>query len=226
MTFPLPPWLSLPRLAMAGLCVVVGVLLWPKSDHPPNPAIENGYRVARRLPSLRRETAERLRAWEAETLATNAKLADANRRLLRVRADTSWLALPVAVDSSPRVVMGGPLPSDTLIPLRLARGKVQEIADSANVIIGSLVGAIEIERGRASLAIQSLQRTVAAQDTIISGLRSELGRARKPWYVRAARGVEAFAVGSACGGLGYIAFGPLGALGAAVGCAAVDGIVR
>lgn len=227
MTFPLPPWLTLPRLAMAGLCVVVGVLLWPKSDHLPNPAIENGYRVARRLPSLRRETAERMRAYEAAQLTTNDKLAEARRRLSALRASVpTFVALPVEADTVPRLVMGNPQPGDTLIPLRLARAKLQEVVDSADAMLSNIAASLTLERGRVSLVMQSYQRTIAAQDTVIAGLRAEVERRSRPWYVRAVRGVEALGVGAACGGLGYIAFGPLGALGSAVACAAIDGVVR
>ncbi len=227
MTFPLPPWLTLTRLAMAGLCVVVGVLLWPKSDHLPNPAIENGYRVARRLPSLRRETAERMRAYEAAQLTTNDKLAEARRRLSALRASVpTFVALPVEADTVPRLVMGNPQPGDTLIPLRLARAKLQEVVDSADAMLSNIAASLTLERGRVSLVMQSYQRTIAAQDTVIAGLRAEVERRSRPWYVRAVRGVEALGVGAACGGLGYIAFGPLGALGSAVACAAIDGVVR
>lgn len=230
MTIPLPAWFTKARLALAALCVIVSILVWPKSDHSPDPAVENGYRVAKRLPSLRRETAERMRAYEAETLRTNAVAGQARHRLQAVTTaiGNSFGAVPaVPLRSLPDsvVVVGHPQVGDTLVLLPIARAKLQELADSANAMMGNLIGAVEIERGRVALVMQSYQRTIAAQDTVIAGLQAEL-RKRPPFWLRGLRGVEALGVGAACGGLGYIAFGPLGALGAAVACAAIDGVVR
>ena len=230
-SIPRPSWLTLPRLALAGIFVIIAVVVWPKSGHPPDPAVENGYRVARRLPSLRRETAERLRAYERAQLTTNDKLRESRRRLGAVTTaiGNSFEAVPaVPLRSLPDsvVVVGHPQAGDTLVLLPIARAKLHELADSANAMMGTLIGAVEIERGRVSLVMQSYQMTIAAQDTVIAGLRAELQRKGRPWYIRASRGVEALGVGAACGGLGYLGFGPLGALGAAVACAAIDGVVR
>ncbi len=229
-SIPRPSWLTLPRLALAGIFVIIAVVVWPKSGHPPDPAVENGYRVARRLPSLRRETAARLRAYEAETLQTNAASRNA-RATLRTLRTVAAAPLPepahvLASLPDSVVVVGHPQVGDTLVLLSVVRERMQYVVDTAEALVTNLIGRVEIERGRVSLVMQSYQRTIAAQDTVIAGLRAELQRKGRPWYIRASHGVEALGVGSACGGLGYIAFGPLGALGAAVACAAIDGMVR
>lgn len=202
-------------LAVLALGLIVA-LLRPRS--PVDDAVaRNGYRVARQLPSLRRETAERLRALEAASAATARAVAHARTRL----RPPPIVPDSVVADTGVRIVVGPVLPTDTLIPLRLAREKLQEFADSASAWVAGIDAAITLERGRASLAILSLQRTIAIQDTVIAELRKQ-----PSWYRRASRGVEAMVVGVACGGAGYVLGGPLGGIGAGLACAALDGLRR
>lgn len=184
------------------------------------------YRATRNAAAARREAAERLREYEAAQRQTDAALAAARRR---IQSAATFQPMPVAVDSAPHIVMGHPVPTDTLIPLSLARQKVGELADSANTIIGTLASVIEVERGRASLAIQSFQRTIAAQDTALAAKDSVIRvlRASRPgWLHRLVGGLESAAGGGLCALLAYPVAGPLGAAGIGVACGGIVAIIR
>jgi len=226
----LPTWISPRALAFLGLFVVMALLLWPDSSHEPTPAELAGYRVAKRLPSLRRENAETLRELEGAKQATDLQYAQSrhtiavlSRDILDFRiSDSSVVTTATLVGDTP--VLGPVIAGDTLIPLRVIRLRVEEFTLQIQREVSDIQGALMIERGRASFAILSLQATMAAQDTIISGLRSELGRKVKPWYTRASKGVVAMGAGVACGSATYVILGPVGAIGGAVLCSAIAGI--
>jgi len=227
----LPSWITPKSLAVtAGLIVVIGLLLWPKAGHSPSPAEEAGYRVAKRLPSLRRENAEALRALEASRAATDAQyrktVTHIQRQAERILNFTGpgSSATVATVDSLQIPTLGPTFPGDTLIPLRVVREHVTVLLDTVMQDVANLHAAVMIERGRASLANQNLHATIAAQDTIIVGLRAELTRKVPPWYRRASKGVVAMGAGVACGAATYVALGPVGAVGGAVLCSAIAGV--
>lgn len=229
-TIPIPRWITPKRLALASLFAVMALLFWPDSAHAPSAAEEAGYRVAKRLPSLRRQNAETLRALEAAKLATDAQLSKSKLRISTAAARIQNLvdsASSVSVDTVTNTATLGPVfPNDTLIPVRVVRVKVAEFMDALGSEIATLEGAVMMERGRASLAIQSLQATIAAQDTIITGLRAELTRKVPPWYKRASKGVVAMGAGVGCGAATYVLLGPAGGIGGAVLCSAIAGVRR
>jgi hypothetical protein len=153
------------------------------------------------------------------------------RELARVRqAATSALhSTEVHIESGPRVIVGPAAPGDTLVALAFARAAVQLVADSANVALANMRAVALLERGRSSLAIQRLEETIAAQDTVIGAQKEQihlLKVTRPRWWRRAAGGVTHALAGAACGAVGYTLAGPLVGAGTAVACAAVAGIVR
>jgi len=226
-----PSWINPKSTASVVLFVVMCLVLWPKSDHSPSPAEEAGYRVAKRLPSLRRENAQTLRDLEAAKQATDLQYAQSRQtigvlgaRIQNFDSIAGSVYTTATVDSLQIPTLGPTFQGDTLIPLRVVRQRIAVFLDTLNVELATLQGAVMIERGRASLAITSLQATIAAQDTVITGLRSELGRTRKPWYIRARGGVVAMGAGVGCGTATYFLAGPLGAVGGAILCSAIAGV--
>jgi len=226
------PFLTPFRLAIAGLCLVLAWLLWPRQA-PDTTVEDNGYRVAKRLPTLRRQNAEALRALEAARAATDAQYRKTVTHIQRqaesvmrfeglARVDTATDVRLSHIKGAVKVYADG----DTLIPLRVVREHVTGLLDTVMQDVANLHAAVMIERGRASLANQNLQATIAAQDTVIQGLRSLVKRTNKPWYKRAIRGVEDAAAGVICGSLGYVVGGPLPAVGFGVACAAISGVRR
>lgn len=212
------------------LALVILALAWPPSIDPAIArAEETGYRAARSAIYHRQLAEVALDSLVSARLATN-RTAEASRR----RVDSAGAAasrfegLPVLPpgSGSSLPVLGDVFPTDSLVAVRIARQRVQMVIDTANAAITSLQMAMELERGRASVAIQQFQATIVAQDTVIESYKVRLAAARKPWYVRAARGVEHGAAAAACGGAGYVLGGPLVGIGTGVACAAIAGVTR
>lgn len=215
-------------IAYTLLALVLAWLAWPREALAPDPAIKNGYRAALAAYANRRRAELALDSLALARRTTDRVLqrAAATIRDLQIIALDAPTLGAVRVDSEPRLVVGPHTPTDTLVALPLARAKVAEVIDSARVLLMGLEAVVLIERARADSVIAAFQRTLAAQDSVIVGLRSELRSARKPWPVRAVRGVEHAAAGIACGGAGYLLGGPAGGLGGFVVCAAVAGVRR
>ena len=229
----LPSSISPKSLAFAGLFVVMALLLWPDSSHEPSLAEIAGHRVAKRLPSLRRENAERLRELEAAKQATDLQLGQSRKTIAVLSRDILDFSNPTDSTSSVSTtatlvgdtpVLGPVIAGDTLIPLRVIRLRVEEFTLQIQRELSDIQAVLMIERGRAALAIASHQNVIMSQDTIITGLRSELGRKVKPWYKRASRGVVAMGAGVGCGSATYVLAGPLAAVGGAVLCSAIAGV--
>lgn len=217
---PLPAWLTAPRLLLVAGGVVVLWAWWPESRQP-DPAIENGVRAAKAA-IVYRKTADRLLvAYDLSKKQTDsvAKLARARVTLLPVMRDT----VTALVEGHP--VLGPHAESDTLMALPLVRARLMELRDTAVAAIASLDGAMQMERGRASLAIQNLQALVAAQDTVILGLKAQVAQ-RPNVLQRAVRGVTHAAAGVAGGAVGYLLGGPIAGIGGAILASAVAGVVR
>lgn len=223
---PLPAWLDAPRLLLVAGGVVVLWAWWPESRQP-DPAIENGVRAAKAAIVYRKTADRMLIAYDL-----SKKQTDSVRRAARNRLETFDVAAAqtitrgqpvVLVDGHP--ILGPHAESDTLMALPLVRARLMELRDTAVAAIASLDAAMMVERGRASLAIQNLQALVAAQDTVISGLRASLNQ-RPNVFQRAVRGVTHMAAGVAGGAVGWTLGGPLAGLGGAILASAVAGVVR
>lgn len=216
------------------LAVLAAAVFLAYEARPPSKSAELqraeqlGYRAARSAAFRRR-----LAAVAVESLHAAQRRADSVhvRELARVRqaAAAALHSTEVHVDSGPRVIVGPAAPGDTLVALAFARAAVQLVADSANVALANMRAVALLERGRSSLAIQRLNETVAAQDTVIGAQKEQirlLKATRPSLWRRAAGGVTHALASAACGAVGYTLAGPLVGAGAAVACAAVAGIVR
>lgn len=217
---PLPAWLTAPRLLLVAGGVVVLWAWWPESRHE-DPAIENGWKAAKSAIAHRHAAEAAVVALAQAQRATDAAVRAAKGRVEYVpRTDT--LAVVLA-DGHP--ILGPHADTDTLMALPLVRARLMELRDTAVAAIASLDGAMQVERGRASLAIQQLEATVAAQDTVILGLKAQVAQ-RPNVLQRAVRGVTHAAAGVAGGAVGYVLGGPLAGLGGAILASAVAGVVR
>jgi len=134
------------------------------------------------------------------------------------------------VDGNSHPIVGGiPAPADSLLPLPLARMQIGLVVDSANAAISRVETAMLRERRQSQLAIDRLEAVITAQDTLTAALRAEIVAVkamRPPWYKRAVTGVVDLTIGTSCGAAGWALGGPLAAIGSAVVCSAVAGIVR
>jgi hypothetical protein len=211
------------------LCVLA-LLFWPRAADPALAIAEaNGYKAAKSAIVHRQLAAQMLAGWESAERETDEAIKLGKAALRRTHAQVIAFDGRVALDSTPRIVVGQPVPGDTLVPMPMVRARIQWLMDTATTVIASLEMAIEVERGRASLAVMHLQATIAAQDTVILGLRAELKRKARPWYVRAGRGVEHAGTGAACAVIGYVFGGPfavVSSITSGVGCAALSGVLR
>ena len=217
---PLPTWLDAPRLLLGVGAFVLLWAWWPESRQL-DPAIENGVRAAKAAIVYRKAALAAQVAYVAATKQT-----DSVRRAARERVTF----LPVIRDTVTALVEGHPVlgphtESDTLMALPLVRARLMELRDTAVAAIASLDAAMMVERGRASLAIQNLQALVAAQDTVILGLKAQVAQ-RPNVLQRAVRGVTHAAAGVAGGAVGYVLGGPIAGLGGAILASAVAGVVR
>lgn len=227
---PLPSTLtlSLSRLALYALAGVSLFLLWPRAsnDAELREAQRLGEKAARSAIYHRQMATAAVDSLVAQKYRTDAVIKLANSRISAV-SRTAFDSLPVSgavsLQGTTLPIMGDPQPTDTLVPLRLARLKVREVADTANAVIASIEQAVMGERGRAANAIRHLEATILAQDTVIQSLTRQFKKSKVGVFTRAARGVEAAVVGATCSGLGWIAFGPPGLL-LGLPCAALDGI--
>ena len=134
------------------------------------------------------------------------------------------------VDGNSHPIVGGiPAPTDSLLPLPLARVQIGLVVDSANAAISRVETAMLRERRQAQAAIDRLEATITAQDSLTAALRAEVVAVkamRPPWYRRAVTGVVGLTIGTSCGAAGWVFGGPVAAIGSAVVCSAVAGIVR
>lgn len=218
--------MTLKQTALAFLVIVGAFLLWPRSDDTDlRRAEENGYRAARKAQMHRTLAAVALARRDSAIRSTDARFAAARARLNAFRF-VPVESLTVQIDSNPRPIVGPFADGDTLISLRLARLKVIEVVNTADSLITGLQAVVMLERGRSSLAIQHLEATIANQDTVIRSLSAQLKAKHRPWYRRAASGVEHAVTGALCGAAGYVLAGPVGGIGSAVVCAAVSGVRR
>lgn len=217
------------RVTVAVFLVVTILLAWLIAPafrvEPPDPAIENGIRAAKSAIRHRQLATAALAGRDSAIRDTDAAFRLARARLREFRF-APVESLTVQMDSSPRPIVGSVIEGDTLISLRLARIKVVEIVATADSLITGLQAVVMVERGRSSLAIQHLEATIAAQDTVIAGLKAEIRAKTKPWYRRAVSGVVHATAAATCGTAGYVLGGPVGGIGSAVTCAALAGIFR
>lgn len=217
-----------PRVAAyAVLALVAAWLFWPRDrDTAGDQARENGYRAARSAIYHRQLAAVAMDSLVSARLATDRVVRDSRttlRNLRTVRFDT----LPVTVDTQPsRVIVGPHTPTDTLVALPLVRAQMQMLVDTAQYVISSIEALVQIERGRASLAIQHLERTIVAQDTVIASLKVVLKAKSPPWYRRGPAGVVHAVAGGSCAGAGWLLGGPLAGVGAGLTCSFVAGVFR
>ena len=159
----------------------------------------------------------------------DATYASEHAKLQRLAARPITTGLIVRVDPAPRVIVGPVTPTDSLIALPTARAILQQLADSANVALANVRASALLERGRSSLALQRMQETLGAQDTVIASLRTQLAlvkAARSPWYRRAIMGTAHAGAGIACGATGWALGGPVVGLGAGALCAGVAGVLK
>jgi hypothetical protein len=216
--------------AYALILAVFALLFWPRDADPALAIAEaNGYKAAKSAIVHRQLAAQMLEGWESAERETDAAIKAGKASLNRARIQAITFAEPLTLDSAPRLIVGDAQPGDTLVPLPMVRERMQWLMDTASTVIASLEMAIEMERGRASLAVMHLQATIAAQDTVIIGLKAELQRKAKPWYVRATRGVEHAGTGAACAAVGFVLGGPfavISSITSGIGCAALSGILR
>lgn len=99
-------------------------------------------------------------------------------------------------------------------------GKVQAERDSAAARIDSLGRALTAEKGNAAAQKRAAEAAQASEAAVLEQLHAE--QARHPGVMRrAVRGPVATLAGAACGSVGYLAAGPIGAVGAALGCSAL-----
>ena len=213
-------WITVPRLLLVAGALVFTALVWPESGQS-DPMQDAGVRAAKA--ALRyRKAAE----------ADKRELAEARKRIdsafSYTRRQIMSMALARRIDTVPVVlvdghpIMGPHAETDTLMALPYVRGLLAELRDTALVGLASVEETMQVERGRASLAIQHLEATVANQDTVIAALKA----ARVPWPTRAIRGVEHLGAGVGLGAVGYVIGGPLAGLGGAILGAAIGGVFR
>ena len=214
------------HLALAVLVIVGAFLLWPRPGNVDlQRAQDVGYRAARKAQMHRTLAAVALARRDSAIRTTDARFQSARATLNAFRR-VPVESLTVQIDSSRRPIVGPFADGDTLISLRLARFRVIQIVNTADSLITDLQGVVMLERGRASLAIQHLQATIAQQDTVIQSLHAQLQAKHRPWYRKAASGVEHAVTGALCGAAGYVLAGPVGGLSAGAVCAAVSGVRR
>jgi hypothetical protein len=211
------------HLAYALIIAALALLFWPRdSSDASDISAENGVKAARSAIYHRQMAAEAVTQLVAARLQTERALVRAVARVDSAGARAVRFDGPVVLDSTPRIVVGGPVPGDTLVPLRLARERIDMVVTEARFAIASLDEAMQVERARADSAIGHLQRAVAAQDTVIASLR-------RPWYKRAVSGVEHAGTGAACAAAGFILGGPWAvpvSITSGVVCAAISGVKR
>lgn len=149
-------------VAIGVLTLVALALFWPSSIDPALARAEqNGYRAARRAAVHRRLAAEAIRASEIARFATDGRTRSARLHFASIAADSEPFVGVVSIDSTPRSIMGGLQPGDTLVTLQLARARVRQVAMEAYEAIASIEVMITIERARSDSAISHLQAALA-----------------------------------------------------------------
>lgn len=227
---PRPSWLTIPRLALAGLVAVLLILAAPafrRTDPDVALAERNGYIAARSAIRHRQLATVALARLDTAKSRTDAGFRSAADRLKQTEAAfMAALTGPVVIDSEPHPILGPHLETDTLMALPQVRLEIGAVLDTARLIIDNLQGMMMIERGRASLAISHLEAAIIAQDTVILGLRATIQKNQKSVWRRASGGVITSIVAVSCGGAGYLIAGPIAGIGAGALCAAAAGVFR